>query len=90
MNEKNASIITTEYRYLTQTNSLVLLNILRAIRDESNDISGYVALDIHQEAFEEIIHGLGFSDLLLIDSENYRVSSLFFVEKMGTFPSTLL
>ena len=39
---------------------------------------GYVALDIHQEAFEEIIHGLGFSDLLLIDSENYRVSSLFF------------
>ncbi len=85
LSEKNASIITTQYRYLTQTNSLVLLNILRAIRDEFNEIMGYVALDIHQEAFEEVTQGLGFSDLLLIDSDNYRVSSLFNVEKNGAF-----
>ena len=85
LSEKNASIITTQYRYLTQTNSLVVLNILRAIRDEKNEISGYVALDVHQEAFEEVTKGLGFSDLLLIDSENYRVSSLFYAEKNGDF-----
>ncbi len=85
LSEKNASIITTQYRYLTQTNSLILLNILRAIRDENNEITGYVALDIHQEAFEEVTKGLGFSDLLLIDSDNFRVSSLFSVEKNGDF-----
>ncbi|NCB01774.1 MAG: HAMP domain-containing protein, partial [Spirochaetia bacterium] len=85
LRERNASIITTKYRYLTQTNSLVLLNILRAIRDEANEITGYVALDVHQEAFEEVTKGLGFSDLLIIDSDTYRVSSLIYVEKNGDF-----
>ncbi|MDC7246518.1 MAG: sensor histidine kinase [Sphaerochaetaceae bacterium] len=85
LDEKNSTIITSEYRYLTQTASLVILNILRAIRDDQMQISGYVALDIHQEAFEEITRGLGFSDMLLIDSSNYRATSLVHVDKNGDF-----
>ena len=85
LDEKNTTIITSEYRYLTQTSSLVLLNILRAIKDDNQQIQGYVALDIHQEALESITKGLGFSDMLLIDSDNYRASSLVHVDKNGDF-----
>ena len=85
LKESNASIISTEYRYLTQQNSLVLLNIMRAVRDSAGNIVGYVALDINQTAFEPIGNDLGFSDLLLIDNASYRVSSLVHVDKNGDF-----
>ncbi len=85
LQESNASIISTEYRYLTQQHSLVLLNILRPIRDNDGAIAGYVALDINQTALESIADGLGFSDLLLIDNDDYRVSSLIHVDKNGDF-----
>ncbi len=85
LTESNASIISTDYRYLTQQNSLVLLNIMRAVRDSAGDIVGYVALDINQTAFEPVGSDLGFSDLLLIDNSSYRVSSLVHVDKNGDF-----
>ncbi len=85
LRDSNASIISTDYRYLTQQHSLVLLNILRPMRNESGEIAGYVALDINQTALEPIAADLGFSDLLLIDNSSYRVSSLIHVDKNGDF-----
>lgn len=82
---ETASIITLRHRYVTKNNAFVFLNIFRRIRDENNNVVGYVAVDIHQDAISSIPSELGFSDLLLIDTENYVAYSMVHMDKYGDF-----
>lgn len=79
------SIITMRNRYVTKNNAFVFLNIFRRIRDETGTVVGYVAVDIHQDAISSIPSGLGFSDLLLIDTDNYVAYSMLHIDKHGDF-----
>ena len=80
-----ASTITMRNRYVTQNNVFVFLNILRKVRNNSGDVLGYVAVDIFQDSISALPRGLGFSDLLLIDTENYAAYSLIHMDMHGDF-----
>lgn len=82
---ETASMITMHNRYTTQNNAFVFLNILRRVRNSDGHVVGYVAVDVYQDAVGNLADGLVFSDLLLIDTENYVVSSLIHTERHGDF-----
>lgn len=82
---ETASLITMGNRYATRNNSFVFLNILRRIMDDSGAVTGYVAVDIYQETISDISASSGFSDIILIDTENYVASSLVHLDRHGDF-----
>ena len=80
-----ASIITTGNRYATENNSFVMMNILRRVRDEDSQVIGYVVVDVFQEAVSHLSDTSSFSDIILIDSENFLASSLLHTDRFGDF-----
>lgn len=80
-----ASIITTGNRYATANNTFVFMNILRRVRGENDTVTGYVVVDVFQEAISSLIDGMAFKELILIDTENYTAGSLVHTERSGDF-----
>ena len=84
-NSDTASIISTQFRYATENNSFVFLNILRRVRDADRNEIGYVVVDIFQEAISQLNTGFSFSDIILIDTEHFLASSLLHTDRYGDF-----
>lgn len=82
---ETASLITLRNRYVTENNTVVFMNILRKVRDTAGSVLGYVAVDILQETLSTLPAGLGFSDLILIDTENFAAYSVIHLDKQGDF-----
>lgn len=79
-----ASRISLDNRYITERNSTVVASILRRMRSDDGTIIGYAAVDLFMEAFQKINSEFVFSDLVLIDTDTFIVSSLL-TDRFGTF-----
>ena len=82
---KSASIITTSNRYTNSNNSVVILNIIRQVRDAGGRELGYVVVDAFQDSFFTINEDFLFSNVILIDAESFLATSLMNPERHGSF-----
>ncbi len=82
---RNASIITTSNRYTNASNSVVVLNIIRQVRDEAGREIGYVVVDAFQDSFGVVNEDFLFKNVILIDAENFLATSLMNPERHGSF-----
>ena len=82
---ETASLITIGNRYVTENNSFVFMNILRRVLDTDGTELGYVVVDVFLEAISQLNDGITFSDVILIDSENFIASSLLHTDRYGDF-----
>lgn len=83
--DKSASIITTSNRYTNAGNSVVVLNIIRQVRDTAGKELGYVVVDAFQDSFFTINEDFLFSNVILIDAESFLATSLMNPERHGSF-----
>ena len=65
---ENASVITIENRYATQTNAFVFMSIYRKVRNTAGEEVGYVAVDIFQEALSSLNNWFRFNEISFIDT----------------------
>ena len=82
---ENASVITIENRYATQTNAFVFMSIYRKVRNTAGEEVGYVAVDIFQEALSSLNNWFRFNEIILIDTDNFLASSLLTTDRFGDF-----
>ncbi|AEC01416.1 sensor histidine kinase [Parasphaerochaeta coccoides] len=81
-----ASLMSLDNRYASDANRLAGINIFRRIRQPDGTGVGYGIVDIFLDSFYKDININGiFSDVILIDRENFLASSLLHTERYGSF-----
>lgn len=78
-----SSFMTLKWRYQSETNATVILNIMRKVISSSGNDLGYAVVDVFLNAFDQISDNGMFSDLVLIDRTSFYASSLMNSDRFG-------
>lgn len=86
VDSSTATMMSLDNRYASDTNRIAGINIFRRIRTPDGTGVGYGIVDIFLDSFYKDININGiFSDVILIDRENFLASSLLHTDKYGSF-----
>ncbi|OQY35323.1 MAG: hypothetical protein B6241_02200 [Spirochaetaceae bacterium 4572_59] len=79
-----STLLLTE-RYVNKRNDVIMMNLVRTIVSEENIIIGYAIIDLFSSTLSALCKEKLFNDLVLIDTETLKASSLLHTEVFGDF-----
>lgn len=82
--EGSSSLMTLKWRYQGPDDKAAVLNIMRKIISRSKNDLGYAVVDVFLDAFAKVREGHQFSELVLIDRDNFYATSLLASDRYGS------
>ncbi len=78
------TLLLTE-RYVNNRNDIVMMNMIRSIKDEDESLIGYVIIDLFSTTLSALCDEHLFSDIILIDRTTLNTSSLIHTDTYGDY-----
>lgn len=78
------TILLTE-RYTNNRNDIIMMNLLRVINDDNNQLIGYSIIDLFSSSLAELCSEPIFSDVVLIDRSTLKASSMLHTNLHGDY-----
>ena len=78
------SVIRTD-RYINDRNNTIIVNIMRKVRDTNDEEIGYAVIDIFETTLSQLCGENSFSDIILINAEEFTGDSLLHNDRHGDF-----
>jgi two-component system, sensor histidine kinase YesM len=74
-------------RYVNNRNDVIMMNFVRSILDNENNLIGYAIIDLFAPTLNALCEEKLFSDLVLIDTKTLKAKSLIHTEVFGDYSS---
>lgn len=87
LSENVSSTLLLSERYVNNRNDVIMMNFVRTILDDKNNLIGYAIIDLFAPTLNALCEENLFSDLVLIDTKTLKAKSLIHTEVFGDYSS---
>ena len=87
LSTNRSSTLLLSERYVNNRNDVIMMNFVRSILDNENNLIGYAIIDLFAPTLNALCEENLFSDLVLIDTKTLKAKSLIHTEVFGDYSS---